>query len=66
MGIENHPLWRGICLECVGCGCGLCLSTGMRQRPSVIKRLRPVKKPVGLATEIEGETVRVVRPGSVA
>jgi len=76
--MENHPLWKGICQECMGFGslggsqkCGFCRGKGrkFRQLTHEIQHLRRrvvSKKPVGLATEIEGKTVKVVRPGSVA
>jgi len=77
--MENHPLWKGICHECMGFGslggsqkCGFCRGRGRKFRQVThetehLRRLNRVpKKPVGLATEIEGKTVKVVRPGSVA
>ena len=74
MSIENHPLWKGICMECVGAGgrCGYCRGRGrkFRQLTHETEHLRTLnrvpKKPLGLATEVDSKSVRVVRPGSVA
>ncbi len=57
----EHPLWIGICSECVGGGCGTCRGTGKSSqgKPHEIehlKRLRITKKPFGLASSVDGKT----------
>lgn len=64
----QHPLWRGICPECVGFGrigearCGYCRGTGklFRQIPhdnEHLRLLRRKKKPLGLASNVDGKRV---------
>ncbi len=66
----NHPLWIGICSDCVGVGCGTCRGTGKSSEGKPhelehLKRIRHNRKPFGLASTVDGKRVEIVRAEEV-